>query len=239
MPRPWCLQTAVTAWVPATTRVYGRQQGVLGAKKQWRNLPWDDEISDIASKYLQAKYRGCDSDGTNCRALCDKDEIKDLMIEILPPVSTAELDKEVETVMGAFADDEFIDIEKFVEVVAGNTYWMEAGELVVKELMYLDCLQSSYVEKKALLENDDYDELKDSLTWDGSALPTMSGKEAKFLYAVATSRKGLDRMDDKEYAALKTDLKQENSWVVQRTQDPLEKLGMNTLMGYVHRSMAR
>jgi len=71
------------------------------------------------------------------------------------------------------------------------------------------------------------------------ALPTMSGKEAKFLYAVATSRKGLDRMDDKEYAALKTDLKQENSWVVQRTQDPLEKLGMNTLMGYVHRSMAR
>ena len=46
----------------------------------------------------------------------------------------------------------------------------------------------------------------------------MSGKEAKFLYAVASSRKGLERMDDSEYAALKTDLKQDNSWVVQRTQ---------------------
>ena len=46
---------------------------------------------------------------------------------------------------------------------------------MVKELIYLDALQSMYVSKKSLLNDDDYDELKDSLTWDGSALVTMSG----------------------------------------------------------------
>ena len=46
----------------------------------------------------------------------------------------------------------------------------------------------------------------------------MTGKEAKFLYAVSAFRKGLGAMEDAEYAALKSELKAEDSWVVQRAQ---------------------
>ena len=81
--------------------------------------------------------------------------------------------------------------------------------------------------------------MKDSLTWDGSAIATMSGKEAKFLHSVSNSRKGVPSLSDEQYAKLKGELQAEGSWVVKRAQDPLERLGMNTLMGYVHRSFKR
>lgn len=89
---------------------------------------------------------------------------------------------------------------------------------------------------KVLLNNDDYDELKSSLTWDGSALVNLSGKEAQFLFAVAAARKGAPTMPDDQYAALKEELQAQNSWVAARGMDPLEKLGMQTLLGYIHRT---
>jgi hypothetical protein len=156
--------------------------------------------------------------------------------EVLPPVSAAELEAEVNEVMCAFAGQQDIDMEDFVGAMKKNSYWAEAGELVVKELIYLDCLQANYVSKKGLLSDDDYDEIKSSLTWDGSALVNLSGKEAKFLFAVASARKGTPSMSDDDYAALKKDLQTEGSWVAARGQDPLEKLGMQTLLGYIHRT---
>lgn len=44
-------------------------------------------------------------------------------------------------------------------------------------------------------------------------------------------------MDDDEYKALKADLKQKGSWVVNREEDALEKMGLNTFMGYLHRAL--
>jgi len=190
----------------------------------------------IAGRYLQAKYKACDSDGDNCRAFCDRDEVSAILQEILPPVSTTELAAELNDIMTVFGNEEIIGMEEFVSALSKNKFWVEAGEFVVKELMYLDALQSSYVSDTPLFNDDDYDELKDSLTWEGSALVTMSGAEAQFLYAVGASRKGCSAIGDAEYAELKAKLQAEESWVVTRAQDPLEKLGMNTLLGYIHRS---
>ena len=36
---------------------------------------------------------------------------------------------------------QMIDIAEFTGKMKANKYWAEAGELVVKELMYLDALQ--------------------------------------------------------------------------------------------------
>ena len=57
--------------------------------------------------------------------------------------SNAELDTEVDAVMTAFADEEFIDIDAFVNVVAGNTFWMEAGELGDDPLQQLELREHS------------------------------------------------------------------------------------------------
>lgn len=197
---------------------------------------------------------------------------------MLPPVSAAELEEEVAEVLRSFQGKELVDMADFVASLKQNKYWADAGELVVKELIYLDCVQVCYpsssrlcthtspsgkeaptriecvdsfffwvavgcpdkasygASPKALLSDDDYDELKSSLTWDGSALVNLSGKEARFLFAVAAARKGAPTLPDTEYAALKQELQAENSWVVSRGMDPLEKLGMQTLLGYIHRS---
>ena len=49
----------------------------------------------IATRYLQGKYTACDSEGNNCRAICDQSEITAVLKEILPPVSVKELETEV------------------------------------------------------------------------------------------------------------------------------------------------
>lgn len=98
-------------------------------------------------------------------------------------------------------------------------------------------LHSYYTTGKPLLDDDEYDELHDNLTWEGSSVATMSADEIKFVSAVAAAKRGEPMMDDEEYLALKSGLKEDGSWVVNREQDALEKNGLNTFMGYLHRSM--
>ena len=88
------------------------------------------------------------------------------------------------------------------------------------------------------MNNEDYGELKENLTWEGSSIASMNKKEAMFVNAVASSKRGLPMMSDDEYATLKSDLKKEGSWVVSRGQDALEKLGLDTFLGYLHRALA-
>ena len=94
-----------------------------------------------------------------------------------------------------------------------------------------------YKTGKALLNNDDYDELRENITWEGSSVATMSAKEAEFVSAVAASKRGEPYMNDAEYSELKQTLKDEGSWVVNRGADALEKLNLDTFMGYLHRSL--
>jgi hypothetical protein len=64
----------------------------------------------------------------------------------------------------------------------------------------------------------------------------MNAKEALFVTAVASARRGDSIMDDQEYENLKDELKRQGSWVTERGQDALEKHGVDTFMGYLHRS---
>ena len=70
-------------------------------------------------------------------------QVETLLKEILPPVSPSELEAEVSTVMKIFGSSEDIDVFDFVSAVRANKYWQDAGELTVKELIYLDALQVS------------------------------------------------------------------------------------------------
>jgi hypothetical protein len=104
--------------------------------------------------------------------------------------------------------------------------------------MYFDALYAYYQTGESLLNNDDYEELKENLTWEGSSVATMTKKEAMFVNAVAAAKRGMPIMDDEEYASLKKDLRAQGSWVVSRGQDALEKLGLDTFLGYLHRALA-
>ena len=150
--------TGVVPPSPRSFRTAGALRTAAAKDESLFQVPisdWDEDISAIATRYLQGKYTACDLDGENCRALCDQEEISKVLTEILPPVSEEELKSEVDEIMATFKGAEVIDMGDFLDALKTNKYWAESGELVVKELMYLDCLQSSYASKKALLSDDD------------------------------------------------------------------------------------
>lgn len=200
----------------------------------------EPDMVPIAENFIRAKYKqGAKSHG---HEFMTKDDARDLLRSLLPPVTPEELDQEVtKTVAMIMKNSENtadrINEDCFVNAILCNSYWREAGDLVVKELMYFDSLHSYYEDGTAVLNNADYEELKENLTWEGSSIATMSAKEAMFVSAVAAARRGESFMADEEYKQLKTALKNQGSWVTDRKPDALEKLGLQTFMGYLHRSL--
>jgi len=80
-----------------------------------------------------------------------------------------------------------------------------------KERIFIDALQSYYVNGRQLLKDDEFDLLKEDLEWNGSSLVQMNRKETKYLAAVQSYLKGEPIMADAEFDALKSELKEENS----------------------------
>jgi hypothetical protein len=200
----------------------------------------DDSFKRIVNAYLMSKFKDCQ--GEECRMFIDRKECEELLTGLLPPVKKAELDREVTSLMkalGATKADDLVDAEEFLDAVVNNSYWKRAGALVVKELIFLDALYDFYHAKRnpSTLNDEEYSSLKEMLTWEGSSVATMTGKEALFVRAVVASKKGQKALiaDDK-YDALKNELKAAGSWVVTDKTDTLSKLGMDTLLGYLFAS---
>eukprot|EP01038_Epipyxis_sp_PR26KG_P011983 gene11983-16041_t len=195
----------------------------------------------IVNNYLKAKFKNCDIKGENCRIFCNRQEFEELFKLVLPPVTKSELKVELEKSiekLGLPASQTDFDVseDEFLKTVISNSYWSQAGLFVVKELILLDCLYNYYYNnKKSILNNEDYDELKESLSWEGSSVSNLSASELQFIIAVSAYSKGTPILDDKNYEKLKNQLVSDNSWVVTRKLDALEKLGLNTFLGYLHR----
>jgi len=200
----------------------------------------DEDMIPVAEAYIRAKYKQVAA--SRDHAVCNKDDVREVLHSILPPVTPEELEKEEEVLLKSLLvqkqnSADAIDEDDFTDAIVRNSYWREAGDIVVKELMYFDSLHSYYKTGKPLLNDEDYDELHENLTWEGSSVATMSAKEAQFVSAVAAAKRGEALMNDDEYLALKSELKKKGSWVVNRESDALEKLGLNTFMGYLHRAL--
>ena len=200
----------------------------------------DEEMIPISENYVRAKYK--ESAKLHGHKFCTKDDAAEVLRGILPPVTPGELAEEIQKTLDIIMknpknSDDKIEEDDFVKAVVQNSYWAAAGDLVVKELMYFDALYHYYQTGSPLLNDTDYETLKENLTWEGSSVATMKANEALFVSAVAASRRGEPIMDDEEYKALKSELRETSSWVVARGQDSLEKLGLNTFMGYLHRAL--
>ncbi len=102
----------------------------------------------IVKNYLLNKYRNCrESDvgeGIDCRFMCNLTQVSEIVRSVLPPVTQAALQQEVRLTMDKFEGKDVVDSEDFLEAVMSNNYWREAGGLVVKELLFLDCIYAYY-----------------------------------------------------------------------------------------------
>ncbi|XP_010918997.1 LOW QUALITY PROTEIN: PGR5-like protein 1A, chloroplastic [Elaeis guineensis] len=86
------------------------------------------------------------------------------------------------------------------------------GEL---EQEFLQALQSFYYEKKAIMSNEEFDNLKEELMWEGSSVVMLSPDEQKLLEASMAYAAGKSIMTDAEFDELKARLRKEGSSIVQ------------------------
>lgn len=80
-----------------------------------------------------------------------------------------------------------------------------------KERIFIDALQSYYVSGRQLLNDDDFDALKEDLQWNGSGIVSMNRQEAKYLSAMEAYLKGNPILTDAEFDSLKQELKEAGS----------------------------
>ncbi|XP_043716203.1 PGR5-like protein 1B, chloroplastic isoform X2 [Telopea speciosissima] len=85
------------------------------------------------------------------------------------------------------------------------------GEL---EQEFLQALQAFYYEGKAIMSNEEFDNLKEELMWEGSSVVMLSSDEQKFLEASMAYVAGKPILTDEEYDQLKIRLKTEGSEIV-------------------------
>ncbi|KAL8089100.1 PGR5-like protein 1B, chloroplastic [Apium graveolens] len=82
------------------------------------------------------------------------------------------------------------------------------------EQEFLQALQSFYYEGKAIMSNEEFDNLKEELMWEGSSVVMLSSDEQKFLEASMAYVSGNPIMTDEEFDKLKLQLKMDGSDIV-------------------------
>jgi len=90
----------------------------------------------------------------------------------------------------------------------------KAMSLLQKEQLYLDCCASWNVEKKELISEDQYEDLKSDLTFEGSQVMLMSREEIQFMVASMRYNKGQPIMEDDAFESLRTKLRKMGSLAV-------------------------
>jgi hypothetical protein len=80
-----------------------------------------------------------------------------------------------------------------------------------KERMFLDALQSYYVSGRQVMEDAEFDSLKEDLSWSGSEVVNLNRKEINYLDAMQAYMKGDPIMEDGEFNALRDELREDGS----------------------------
>lgn len=88
------------------------------------------------------------------------------------------------------------------------------GTLGEKEARFLEALRSFYYDGRPMISNEEFDSLKDELTWQGSRVIQLNGTEQRFLEAYKSYNAGKPVLSDEEYDELKRELQRQNSPVV-------------------------
>uniref|UniRef100_A0A0F7CYT4 PGRL1A transmembrane protein n=1 Tax=Goodyera fumata TaxID=1390594 RepID=A0A0F7CYT4_9ASPA len=79
---------------------------------------------------------------------------------------------------------------------------------------FLQALQSFYYDKEAIMSNEEFDNLKEELMWEGSSVVMLSSDEQRFLEASMAYVSGKPILSDKEFDELKLRLKQQGSNII-------------------------
>ncbi|XP_022858135.1 PGR5-like protein 1B, chloroplastic [Olea europaea var. sylvestris] len=156
-------------------------------------------ISVSASPSLPFSVSGVQSIHFNGRKLSTKRRL----LVISPRASTDQ--------QGQVQEDEVVDSNVLPYCSLDQKKKKSVGEM---EQEFLQALQSFYYEGKSIMSNEEFDNLKEELMWEGSSVVMLSADEQRFLEASIAYVSGNPIMSDKEYDDLKMKLKKDGSEIV-------------------------
>ncbi|PON57475.1 PGR5-like protein 1A [Parasponia andersonii] len=125
-------------------------------------------------------------------------------LSMVPSKATADQEGKVE-------GDEVVDSKILPYCSIDKKEKKSLGEL---EQDFLQALQAFYYEGKAIMSNEEFDNLKEELMWEGSSVVMLSADEQRFLEASMAYVSGKPIMSDEEYDKLKIKLKSDGSEIV-------------------------
>ncbi|KAL3498745.1 hypothetical protein ACH5RR_041477 [Cinchona calisaya] len=112
---------------------------------------------------------------------------------------------------GPVQEDEVVDSKILPYCSLDKKEKKSIGEM---EQEFLQALQAFYYEGKAIMSNEEFDNLKEELMWEGSSVVMLSSDEQKFLEASIAYVSGNPIMSDEEFDKLKMKLKIDGSEIV-------------------------
>lgn len=112
---------------------------------------------------------------------------------------------------GQVGEDEIVDGKILPYCSIDRKEKKSLGEM---EQEFLQALQAFYYEGKAIMSNEEFDNLKEELMWEGSSVVMLSSDEQKFLEASMAYVAGNPILSDEEFDDLKLRLKMEGSEIV-------------------------
>ncbi|XP_051114441.1 PGR5-like protein 1B, chloroplastic isoform X2 [Andrographis paniculata] len=112
---------------------------------------------------------------------------------------------------GQVREDEIVDSNVLPYCNIDRDQKKSLGEM---EQEFLQALQAFYFEGKSIMSNEEFDNLKEELMWEGSSVVMLSPDEQRFLEASMAYASGSPIMTDEEYDGLKQKLKMDGSAIV-------------------------
>jgi hypothetical protein len=198
-------------------------------------LELPEETAGIVERYLERKYDLAASGGGKVASESEPTAttLRSAFSDLLPPLPEGLFQQELDKVMKPLPKGKVL-LEDFKACALGNPDWSMAGALTVCEVIYIDSIANYYTNGRVILNDEDYNDLKEYLYGEGSSLPQLSMDEAKFVTAVYRFHRGDVIMEEPVYAALKKKLQDAGSWVVKREKTPNEAAGLRSFMYYLH-----
>ncbi|KAK4748582.1 hypothetical protein SAY87_015168 [Trapa incisa] len=126
---------------------------------------------------------------------------------LLPAKATADQPGKIEE----DSDSEIVDSNVLPYCSIDKKQKKSLGEL---EQDFLQAMQAFYYEGKAIMSNEEFDNLKEELMWEGSSVVMLSSDEQRFLEVSMAYVAGKSILSDEEYDQLKQRLKAEGSEIV-------------------------
>ena len=151
--------------------------------------------------------------------------ITNILSHILPPITERDMQHEYRLLLASLGSRSNVDEYELFDAVMHNRQWIHAGEMIIKEFVYLDSIRALVVNEDSLLSNECLSILKEDLECNLSRVTTYSNEEVLYLFATSfRDRKMKSLLCEDDYQELEQTLAAKLSDVYAQIKDTKRRI---------------